>query len=73
MTPTPAARAWLDLMEPFADLEDVRQWLGEHGAFECYRRGVRDIADRATWPIVAAVLADLLGDPVDVIEGVALV
>lgn len=65
-----AALAWLELL-PFAEPADLREWLDERGAFELRERGVRDL-DAATWPIVAAVLADLLGHPADVIEGVAL-
>lgn len=64
----PAARAWLDLL-PYAEPGDLRQWLGEHGAFELRARGVRDVADARAWSVVADVLADLLGHPSDVIEG----
>jgi hypothetical protein len=67
-----AASAWAELL-PFAEAEDVREWLDERGAFLLYQRGARDLADSATWPIVAGVLALVMGHPSDVIEGVALV
>lgn len=60
--------AWLDLL-PYAEAEDVREWLGEVGAWELHQRGVRDFGDRGSWAAVAAVLAELLGDPARVIEG----
>lgn len=59
---SPAALAWFDLLS-FPEPED------ERGAFELHERGVRDLADQATWPVVASVLADLLGHPIDVIDG----
>lgn len=62
-------RAWAELL-PYA--EDVREWLGEGGAFACWQRGVRDVHDPATWPVVAAVLADLLGHPSELMEGTPL-
>lgn len=63
-----ASCAWLELLR-FAEPGDLRQWLDERGAFECHRRGVRDVADATAWPVVADVLADLLGHPSEVIEG----
>jgi len=59
---------WLDLL-PYAEAEDVREWLGERGAWELHQRDVRDVTDRECGPAVAAVLADLLGEPSEVIEG----
>jgi hypothetical protein len=65
---TAAALAWLDLL-PFAELDDLRSWLHERGAFELRERGVRDVADASAWPVIADVLALVLGDPAEVIEG----
>jgi hypothetical protein len=42
--PADSAAAWLSLW-PHAETEDVREWLGERGAYEVSRRlpGVRDL------------------------------
>jgi hypothetical protein len=68
VTPPPAALAWLELLA-FAEPDDLRSWLDERGAFELHGRGVRDLGDSAALPVIAGVLADLLGHPSDVIEG----
>jgi hypothetical protein len=67
--------AWLSLL-PYAEPEDLRSWLGEEGAALLARRlSAAGLPRRgfehspATWPIVAAVLAERLGHPDDVIEG----
>lgn len=47
----PRALEWLALL-PFAEPGDLRQWLDECGAFELHGRGVRNIENSATWPLV---------------------
>lgn len=54
------AAAWLDLLV-YMDPDGLRELLGEGGAFECHRRGVRDVHEPAAWPAVAAVLAGIYG------------
>lgn len=71
MIPADPTTAWLSLI-PYSEPGDVREWLGEWGAHGCWQRGVRDLTDREGWPVVAEVLAQLLGHPNEVIEGMAL-
>jgi hypothetical protein len=44
--------------------DELRELLGEGGAFECHQRGVRDVGAPATRDAVAEVLAGIYGaDP----------
>ena len=64
------AAAWFSLL-PYAEAEDVREWLGERGAFEVSHRvpGLRDPSDPQAREAVAEVLAELRGHPNQVIAG----
>jgi hypothetical protein len=62
--PADPAAAWLSLL-PHAEAEDVREWLGERGAYEV-ARGVpdgRDPSEPRAHDVVGQVLAELRGHP----------
>lgn len=63
--------AWLDLL-PCAEPGDIPEWLTPIGMRVCQRLGVADVEAAVARPIVAEVLAEVRGDPGDVIEGKAI-